>query len=200
MIIPIFKKRDRKQWTNYKGISLRSLPGKVCAKCLERKCRQIVESKLEDSQRGFHPGCSTMDPIFTLKQIFEKSWEYGKNIFACFVDLEKAYNRVSRDKLWKVSWEYGVDGRLIHGIKAFYCRPEVCVWLIAKQSKPFHVWCWTSVRVRFVTSLFHCWHGLDRQMQPSWWVCHDWKLKISRLQFFDDLILLFPQNLSFSAH
>ena len=37
-IIPIFKKGDRKQYTNYRGISLLSLPGKVYAKCLERKC------------------------------------------------------------------------------------------------------------------------------------------------------------------
>ena len=37
MIIPIFMKGDRKQCTNYRGISLLSLPGKVNAKCLERQ-------------------------------------------------------------------------------------------------------------------------------------------------------------------
>ena len=58
VIIPIFKKGDRKQCTNYRGISLLSLPGKVYAKCLERKCREIVESKLEDGQCGFRPGRS----------------------------------------------------------------------------------------------------------------------------------------------
>jgi len=49
-----------------------------------------VESKLEDGQYEFCPGRSTMDQVFTLKQIFEKSWEY--DLFACFVDLEKAYD------------------------------------------------------------------------------------------------------------
>ena len=86
VIIPIFKKGDRKQCTNYRGISLLSLPGKVYAKCLARKCREIVESKLEDGQYSFRPGCSTTD------QILEKSWEYGKDLIACFVDLEKAYD------------------------------------------------------------------------------------------------------------
>ena len=53
VIIPIFKKGDRKQCTNYKGISLLSFPGKIYAKCLERKCREIVESKLEDGSAVF---------------------------------------------------------------------------------------------------------------------------------------------------
>ena len=67
VIIPIFKKGDRKQCTNYRGISLLSLPAKVYAECLERKCREVVESKLEDGQCGFRPGRSTTDQIFTLK-------------------------------------------------------------------------------------------------------------------------------------
>ena len=73
VIIPIFKKGDRTQCTNYRGISLLSLPGKVYAKCLERKCREIVESKLEDGQCGFRPGRSATYQIFTQKQTFEKS-------------------------------------------------------------------------------------------------------------------------------
>ena len=61
VIIPIFKKGDRKQCLNYGGISLHSLPGKVYTKCFERKCREIVESKLEDGQCSFRPGHSTTD-------------------------------------------------------------------------------------------------------------------------------------------
>ena len=136
VIIPIFKKGDRKQCTNYRRISLLSLPGKVYAKCLEWKCRKIVGSKLEDGQCGLR---SITYQIFTLKQIFQKSWEYGKDLFACFVNLEKAYDRVPRDKLWKFLHEYGVNGQLLRAIKSFYCRPEVCVRVNGKQSKPFHV-------------------------------------------------------------
>ena len=135
VIIPTFKKGDRKQCTNYREISLLSLPGKVYAECLERKCREIVESKLEDGQCSFCPGRSTTDQIFTLKQIFEKSWEYGKDLFACFVNLKKAYDRVPRDNLWKILQEYGVNGQLLRAIKSFCCRLEVCVRVNGKQSK-----------------------------------------------------------------
>jgi len=40
-----------------------------------------------------------MNQVFTLRKSFEKSWEHGKHLFACFLDLEKAYDWVLRDKL-----------------------------------------------------------------------------------------------------
>ena len=102
MILPIHKKGDKRKCNNYRGISLISVPGKVYAKCLEKKCREIVDPKLTDAQCGFCPGRSTMDQIFALQQIFEKSWEYAKEVNACFVDLEKAYDCIPGDKLWAV--------------------------------------------------------------------------------------------------
>jgi len=66
-----------------------------------------------------------VNQIFILKQIFEKSWEYGKDLFVCFVDFEKEYDQVPRDKLWRVLQEYGIDGQLLLAIKSFYCQPEI---------------------------------------------------------------------------
>ena len=82
----------------------------------------MAESKLEDGQRGFCPVCSMTDEIFTLKQIFEKYWEYCEDLFACFVDLEKACNQVPRNKIWKVLLEYSVGGQLLRAIKSFYSK------------------------------------------------------------------------------
>ena len=190
VIIPIFKKGDRKQCTNYRGISLLSLPGKVYAKCLERKCRQIVEPILEDCQCGFRPGRSTTDQIFTLKQIFEKSWEYGKDIYACFVDLEKAYDRVPRDKLWKVLQEYDIDGQLLLAIKSLYRQPEFCVRVNGKQSEPFNVG--VGLRQGCVLSplLFIIYmNWIDRLSQTDECIRLG-SFQISRLLFADDLVLL----------
>ena len=149
-----------------------------------------MESKLEDGQCGFRPGRSTTDQIFTLKQIFEKSWEYGKDFFACFVDLEKAYDRIPRDKPWKVLQEYGVDGQLLRAIKSFYCRPEVCVRVNGKQSKPFHVG--VGLRQGCVLSLllfivYMNWIDKCSQADECATIGN---CKISRLLFADDLVLL----------
>ena len=127
MIILIYKKGDRKKCTNCQEISYLSIQEKVYAKCLERKCREIVESKLEDGQCGFRLGRSTTDQIFTMRKVFEKSWVHAKDVFACFVDLEKAYDRVPRDKLWRMLQEYGIDRHLVMAIKSLHCHPDVCV-------------------------------------------------------------------------
>ena len=79
-----------------------SVRGKVYAKCFERKCHKIVEPKLTDAQCGFCPGQSPMDQIFALQLVFKKLWEYAKEVNACFVNLEKAYDPIPRDKLWAV--------------------------------------------------------------------------------------------------
>ena len=47
--------------------------------------------------------------------------------------------------------------------------------MASNQSFPYRHW--TPARMRFVFSLLYCLHELDRQMQPSWWICHDRKLK-----------------------
>jgi len=96
------------------------------AKCLEKRCREIIEPKLNNTQCDFGAGHGTTAQIFTLQQIFEKSWEYAKNVYTCFVDLEKACDRVPREKICGELWEYGVDGRLLLAVKLLYSCSEVC--------------------------------------------------------------------------
>ena len=67
-----------------------------------------------------------------LKGIFEKSLEYGKELFACFVDLAKLYDRVSQDKLDKFAKTlegsavlyYGGNVQYLPTIKSFYCTTD----------------------------------------------------------------------------
>ena len=190
VIIPIHKKGDKRKCTNYRGISLISVPGKVYAKCLEKKCREIVEPKLTDAQCGFRPGRSTMDQIFALQQIFEKSWEYAKEVNACFVDLEKAYDRIPRDKLWAVLLQYGIDGQLLTAIKSLYMHSEICVRVNSATTKPFRV----SVGLRQGCSLSPILFliYMDRIVKNSE-SCGGVKIgecTVQRLLFADDLVLL----------
>ena len=66
-------------------------------------------------------------PHFTLQQNFENSFEHRKGVFTCFVNLEKTYDRVPREKLRVVLPEYGVDGCLLLAVKSLYSCSKVCV-------------------------------------------------------------------------
>ena len=116
----------------------------------------------------FSPGHSTTDEIFTLKQIFEKSWEFGKDLFACLTILKKCMTDFLGINFEWFCGSMAIIFRLLRAIKSVSCRPEVRVQVNGKQSKPFYmgVGLWQA-RVRFVTFPFHCSHELDRQMQPS---------------------------------
>ena len=123
----------------------------------------------------FRPARSTTDQIFTPKQIFEKSLEYSKHFFACFVDLEKAYDQVSRDKLWKIFQEYGVDGQLLLTIKSFYCRPRFVFWLMASKSNQSRsMWALDSARVR-LSPLFFIVSLIESTNAAKLMRCHDWE-------------------------
>ena len=80
-----------------------------------------------------------MDQINFLQKVFEKSWEYVKEVCTCFVDLEEAYDRLSKDKLWALVLEYDVRGQLLAAIKSLYQQSEVCVCVNDMKTKLFNV-------------------------------------------------------------
>ena len=79
---------------------------------------RIVEPNLENGLCGFRLNRSTTDQIFHVMQIFRESSGVGEDLFACFVDLEKVYDRVSRENLRKVLREYGIDAQLLLAINS----------------------------------------------------------------------------------
>ena len=63
VVVPLFKKGDRRVCSNYRGITLLSLPGKVYSGVLERRVRRIVEPQIKEEQCDFHPGRGKVDQL-----------------------------------------------------------------------------------------------------------------------------------------
>ena len=60
-------------------------------------------------------------------------------VYMAFVDLEKTYDNVSREKLWKVLDEYGVKGKLLRAIQALYVDGKARVKVGGVESELFGV-------------------------------------------------------------
>ncbi|KAK3508878.1 hypothetical protein QTP70_012511 [Hemibagrus guttatus] len=121
------------------GITLLSLPGKVYSRVLERRVRPLVEPRIQEEQCGFRPSRGTLDQLYTLHRVLEGLWEFAQPVHMCFVDLEKAFNRVPRGILWEVLWEYGVHGPLLRAVRSLYNRSRSLVRIASCKSDLFPV-------------------------------------------------------------
>ncbi|KAK3517717.1 hypothetical protein QTP70_016386 [Hemibagrus guttatus] len=139
VVVPLFKKGDRRVCSNYRGITLLSLPGKVYSRVLERRVRLLVEPRIQEEQCGFRPSRGTLDQLYTLHRVLEGSWEFAQTVHMCFVDLEKAFDRVPRGILWEVLWEYGVCGPLLRAVWSLYNRSRSLVRISSCKSDLFPV-------------------------------------------------------------
>ena len=86
--------------------------------------------------------------------------------------------------------EYGVDGQLLRAIKSFYCRPEVCVRVNGKQSKPFHVGVGLLQGCVLSPLLFIVYMNWIEKCSQADECATIGNCKISRLLSADDLVLL----------
>ena len=101
MVIPIHKKGCRLPCSNYRGISLLSVAGKWFGKVLNTRLRASTEGRVMEEQGGIRAMRGYLDQVFTLRQVMEKAIEKRRELFMVFIDLEKAYDRVNRVKLWE---------------------------------------------------------------------------------------------------
>ena len=127
-VVPIYKgKGDKWVCGNYRGISMLCATGKLYGRVLIERVREGTDSGVGDEQCGFRAGRGCMDQVFVVRQVCEKYMQKGKEVFWAFMDLEKAYDRVDREALWKVLMMYGVGGSLLRAVKAFYVDSRACV-------------------------------------------------------------------------
>ena len=81
----------------YKGVKLLEHAMKIVKKVLERRLRRMV--KVDVIQFGFMPGKGTVYAVFILRRLQEEYLDMEKRLYMCFVDLEKAFDRVQRKAL-----------------------------------------------------------------------------------------------------
>ena len=110
VFIPIPKKGNAKECSNYCTIALISHNSKVIIKILQARLQQYVNHGLPDVQAGFRKGRGTRDQIASIHWIIEKARKFNKNI--CSINYAKAFDYVYCHKLWKILKEMGIPDHL----------------------------------------------------------------------------------------
>ena len=132
VFIPIPKKGNAKECSNYHTIALISHASKVMLKILQGRLQQYVNRELPDVQAGFRKGRGTRDQIANVCWIMEKAREFKKNIYFCFIDYAKAFDYVDHKKLWKILKEMGIQDHLTCPLRNLYASQEA-------TARPRHV-------------------------------------------------------------
>ena len=127
VFIPIPKKGNDKECSNYHTIALISHAGKVMLKILQARLQQYMKRELLDVQAGFRKGRGTRDQIASIRCIMEKVTEFQKNINFCFIDYAKAFDCVDHNKLWKILQEMGITDQLTCFLRNLYAGQEATV-------------------------------------------------------------------------
>ena len=124
---PMPKKGNAKECSNHRTIILISHASKVTLKILQARLQQYVNWELPDVQAGFRKGWGTRDQIANIYWIIEKTREFQKNIYFCFIDYAKAFYCVDHNKLWKILKEMGIPDHLTCFLRNLYAGKEATV-------------------------------------------------------------------------
>ena len=95
-------------------------------KILQARLQQYINRELPDVEAGLRKGKGTRDQIANICWIMEKTREFQKNIYFCFIEYAKAFYCVDHNK-WKILREMGIPDHLTCLLRNLYAGQEATV-------------------------------------------------------------------------
>ena len=130
VLCPIYKKGCPTDPSNYRGISLLSIVGKIFTKLLKNRFVRWEEDNVlqYEEQAGYKKGYSTIDNMFTLQSLVQKyiSKENGQ-YYVLFIDFSKAFDMIPHSLLWYKLIKSGIHGRTLNVLRDMYSKMKACV-------------------------------------------------------------------------
>ena len=136
VVEPIFKgKGDVMNCGSYREVKLLEHDMKVIERVLERRIRVLVD--FNEAQFSFMSGKGAKDALFLVRRLQEEHQPKNKRIYTCFVDLEKAFDKVPRRVMeWTMS-KKGSPEILVKAVMSLYEEPETKVRVGSGSRKNF---------------------------------------------------------------
>ena len=120
LIVVLYKKDDRAECKNYRPISLLSHTYKLFMTIIGKRISKDLYSSFSTSQAAYQPGRNTLEQIFAIERLFERSTEFNTPIHAVFIDFSKAFDSIKLDKLWNMLDKTCINKNYINLLKKTY--------------------------------------------------------------------------------
>jgi hypothetical protein len=130
IVIPIFKKGERINPENDRGINLLNTHLKLTTAVIAEKLVKIVH--LEDEQQGFRRGRSCTDAIFVVRLLAEKAMEFNRPAFFCCIDIEKAFDKIRLKHVLSILENQSTPTGIINIIRDVYTNNYAMIKIESK--------------------------------------------------------------------
>jgi len=110
IIVPIYKKGDKTDFNNYRGITICQIRTKFYP-------TSYAEEIIGDHRCGCQRNSSTTDHIYCIRLILEKKLKYNETVHQLLIDFKKAYDSVRREVFYNILVEFGIPVKLVRLIK-----------------------------------------------------------------------------------
>ncbi|XP_012553302.2 LINE-1 reverse transcriptase homolog [Bombyx mori] len=138
VFVPLHKKGSTKSCSNYRLIALIPHACKILLRIVNERLKSYLSKEIAPEQAGFVKGKGTREQILTVRQIIEKSREFNKPTYLCFVDFSKAFDSVKWPKLWETVLAMGTPKHLVHLLRRLYEEGTASVRIDDILSRHFH--------------------------------------------------------------
>ena len=136
IMIPLQKKQNAMDCADHRTISLISHASKILLRILTKRIEAKAVNFIGKNQFGFRMGCGTREAIGVMRMLCERSLELDNEVYICFVDFEKAFDRVNWVKMMEVLRKIGVDWRDRRLISNLYMEQTATVRIANDFSEP----------------------------------------------------------------
>lgn len=138
ILIPIPKKGDLSNCSNYRTISLINHTGKILLIILLNRLKSRLDPYLSEEQAGFRKDRNTVHQILMLRLLAEKAKRQGKKIYNCFIDFQKAFDTIKHKTLWAMLKSYGVEEKMVALLQKIYEKAQTTVRIGKENGQWFH--------------------------------------------------------------
>ena len=136
IMIPLKKKLNATECSDHRTISLIPHASKIMLRILTRRLETKASNYIGKSQFGFKRGCGTREAIGVMRTLIERSLEYDNQLYICYIDFEKAFDRVNWKTLMETLRRLGIDWKDRRLIQDLYINQIATIRIDNEESNP----------------------------------------------------------------